>query len=60
MLTAMFLVFQVLVHAPVLIAAPHDHMSWTINAINLALTGAAWIVADSLKGQTVWGLKALA
>ena len=60
MLTAMFLVFQVLVHAPVLIADPHDHMSWTINAINLALTGAAWIVADSLKGRAVWGVQALA
>jgi uncharacterized membrane protein YphA (DoxX/SURF4 family) len=55
MLTAMFVVFQVLVHAPVLIADPHGHMSWVINAINLALTGSAWIVADSLKGRTVWG-----
>ena len=60
MLTAMFLVFQVLVHIPVLIADPHSHMSWVINAINLALTGAAWIVADSLKGRTVWGVAALA
>jgi uncharacterized membrane protein YphA (DoxX/SURF4 family) len=60
MLTAMFLVFQVLVHAPVLIADPHSHMSWVINAINLALTGVAWIVADSLKWRTVWDVKALA
>jgi uncharacterized membrane protein len=60
MLTAMFLVFQALVHAPVLIAAPHDHFAWTINAINLALTGAAWIVADSLKDKTVWGVQAVA
>ena len=51
MLTAMFLVFQVLVHAPVLIADPHSHMGWVINAVNLALTGSAWIVADSLKGR---------
>jgi hypothetical protein len=30
-----------------------------INAINLALTGAAWIVADSLRGRSVWGAKEL-
>ena len=60
MLTAMFLVFAALVHAPLLLADPHSHMNWTMNAVNLALVGAAWIVADSLRGRTVWGAKDLA
>jgi uncharacterized membrane protein YphA (DoxX/SURF4 family) len=49
LLTAMFLVFQALVHAPLLAAAPTSHLSWVMNAINLALVGAAWIVADSIE-----------
>jgi uncharacterized membrane protein YphA (DoxX/SURF4 family) len=49
LLTAMFLVFQALVHAPLLMAAPTSHLSWVMNAINLALVGAAWIVADSIE-----------
>jgi len=48
MLTAMFLVFQAIVHIPTLLHDPSTHFNWTINAINLALVGAAWIVADSL------------
>jgi len=60
MLTAMFLVFQVLVHVPALLHDPSSHFNWTINAINLALVGAAWIVADSLRGRTVWGVRELA
>ncbi|HTW34504.1 MAG TPA: DoxX family membrane protein [Rhizomicrobium sp.] len=60
MLTAMFLAFQVLVHAPVLLRDATTHFDWTINAINLTLAGAAWVVADSLRERTVWGLKELA
>ena len=55
MLTAMFLVFAALEHAPLLLADPHSHFNWTMNAMNLALVGSAWIVADSLKGRSVWG-----
>jgi uncharacterized membrane protein len=55
MLTAMFVVFQAIVHLPVLLHDPSTHFNWTINAINLALVGAAWIVADSLRGRSVWG-----
>jgi uncharacterized membrane protein len=54
MLTAMFLVFAALVHAPLVLADPHSHFNWTMNAMNLALVGAAWIVADSLCGRSVW------
>jgi uncharacterized membrane protein YphA (DoxX/SURF4 family) len=49
LLTAMFLVFQALVHAPLLMAAPTSHLSWVMNGMNLALVGAAWIVADSIQ-----------
>ena len=60
MLTAMFLIFQALVHIPTLLHDSSTHFNWTINAINLALVGAAWIVADSLRGRTVWGVRELA
>jgi uncharacterized membrane protein YphA (DoxX/SURF4 family) len=60
MLTIMFAIFGILVHAPLLLNDPAHcvagslggdcHLHWVMNAINLALTGAAWIVADSLRG----------
>jgi uncharacterized membrane protein YphA (DoxX/SURF4 family) len=48
LLTLMFAAFQVLVHLRLLAAEPMNHGYWTENALNLALTGAAWVVADSL------------
>jgi uncharacterized membrane protein len=48
LLAAMYASFTPLVHLPMLLAHPHDHGIWTENAINLALTGAAWVVATSL------------
>ncbi len=48
LLTAMYASFTPLVHLPLLLARPHSHANWTENAINLALTGAAWVMADSL------------
>ena len=48
LLTVMFASFSLLVHIPMLLAAPGDHWIWNENAVNLALTGAAWVVADSL------------
>jgi hypothetical protein len=44
----MFATFSVLVHLPLLIADPHSHLHWVMNAINLALTGAAWAIATAL------------
>jgi uncharacterized membrane protein YphA (DoxX/SURF4 family) len=38
-----------LVHLPILFANPHNHGSWNENATNLALTGVAWVIADSLR-----------
>ncbi len=48
LLTVMFASFTLLVHLPMLLADPSSHMEWSENALNLALIGAAWVVADSL------------
>ncbi len=48
LLTAMIIVFGALVWAPALFTYPHVHTVWAGNAINLALIGAAWVVADSI------------
>jgi uncharacterized membrane protein len=48
LLTIMFASFTPLVHVPTLLANPSSHFNWTENALNLALTGVAWVVADSL------------
>jgi uncharacterized membrane protein YphA (DoxX/SURF4 family) len=51
LLTAMLVGFGALVWAPSLFANPRDHMVWAGNAINLALIGAAWIIADSIASR---------
>jgi uncharacterized membrane protein YphA (DoxX/SURF4 family) len=48
LLTAMYASFTLLVHGPMLIADPSNHYIWTENALNIALIGAAWVVADAL------------
>jgi uncharacterized membrane protein YphA (DoxX/SURF4 family) len=48
LLTVMFASFTPLVHIRMLLADPSNHWIWNENAVNLALTGAAWVVADSL------------
>jgi uncharacterized membrane protein len=48
LLTIMYASFTPLVHVPMLLADPSSHMNWTENAVNLALVGVAWVVADSL------------
>ena len=48
LLTAMLASFTLLVHGPMLLADPSNHMIWSENAVNLAVMGAAWVVADSL------------
>lgn len=52
LLTVMFTSFTVLVHLPMLVATPSNHWIWNENAVNLALIGAAWVVADSLARST--------
>ncbi len=48
LLTVMFAGFGVLIHAPLLVADPHSHLNWVMNAMKLALTGSAWVMADAL------------
>jgi hypothetical protein len=47
----MYASFTFLVHGPMLLADPASHMIWSENALNLILTGVAWVVADSLAGR---------
>jgi hypothetical protein len=48
LLTAMFVGFGLLVWLPRLFAAPETQVAWGGNIVNLALTAAAWTIADSL------------
>jgi len=48
LLVIMICGFEALVWAPQLFTAPHNHFLWAANGINLAMIGAAWVVADSL------------
>jgi uncharacterized membrane protein YphA (DoxX/SURF4 family) len=48
LLTAMIVGFGLLIWLPAAFADPHKLINWAGNAQNLAITGAAWIVADFL------------
>jgi uncharacterized membrane protein YphA (DoxX/SURF4 family) len=48
LLTLMYASFTPLVHLPMLLADSSSHFNWSENALNLALVGVAWVVADSL------------
>ena len=52
LLTAMFVCFGILVHAPTLLNDPHTHFNWAANAMNFALIGSAWVIAASIRPQT--------
>jgi uncharacterized membrane protein YphA (DoxX/SURF4 family) len=47
LLTGMFVVFGILVHAPALLNDPHNHFNWAANAMNFALIASAWVIAAS-------------
>jgi hypothetical protein len=47
----MYASFTPLVHIPTLFADPSSHWFWNENAVNLALVGAAWVIADSLSAK---------
>jgi uncharacterized membrane protein YphA (DoxX/SURF4 family) len=53
LVAGMFVVFGVLVHAPTLIADPHNHFNWAANAMNFALIASAWVIAASTDPNTV-------
>lgn len=48
LLTAEIVAFELLVWIPKLVAGPHEHGNWAGNAISIALSGAAWVVSDSI------------
>lgn len=48
LLTAMIASFGVLANGRALLADLSSHWNWTESAVNLALVGVAWVVADSL------------
>ncbi|MDP3745580.1 MAG: DoxX family membrane protein [Phenylobacterium sp.] len=51
LLSVMFAGFVILLHAPRVFADPDSRLEWTMLAIALSLTGAAWTVADSLANR---------
>jgi uncharacterized membrane protein YphA (DoxX/SURF4 family) len=51
--TVMFASFSVLIHVPLLVSEP-SHLHWVMNAMNLALTGSAWVAADALGLRKPW------
>ena len=51
LLTAMYASFTLLVHVPMLLADPSSRWNWSENALNIALIGAAWVVAESLQDR---------
>jgi hypothetical protein len=48
LVTVMLASFGLLANGPMLLADHLNHVNWTESAVNLAVTGAAWVVADSL------------
>jgi hypothetical protein len=48
LLTAMLMVFGLLVWVPLILSAPHNHTNWSEIAETFAIAGAAWILADLL------------
>lgn len=48
LITAEILGFEILVWIPKLVADPHNHFNWAGNAISVALSGAPWVVSDSI------------
>ena len=48
LMTAMLASFGLLVNEPMLLADHSTHWNWSESAVNLAVVGAAWVVADSL------------
>ena len=52
LLTAEILIFELLVWIPNLYRRPDEHFNWSGNAISIALTGAAWVISDSISAAS--------
>jgi len=50
LLTAEIVGFELLIWIPKLFTGPHNHFNWAGNAISVAMSGAIWVVADSISG----------
>lgn len=48
LLTAMIVLFGLLVWLPAIFADPHSHFNWSENAQNFAIGASAWVLADYL------------
>ncbi len=48
LLTVMLALFGLLANLPILLADHLNHFNWTESAVNLAVVGAAWVLAESL------------
>jgi len=55
LLTVMYASFTPLVHVPMFLADQHSHRNWVENAMNVALTGVAWVMADALSRRKIAG-----
>jgi len=51
LLTAMLILFGVLIWVPACIIHPHELGNWVENSSNLAMAGSSWIVFDYLSGK---------
>ncbi len=59
LLAAMYGVFAVLVHAPMFVGDPANRTVWNENALNFALIGVAWVIADARRAITSSGCRSL-
>ncbi|MGA7556360.1 MAG: hypothetical protein WBW54_21635 [Candidatus Acidiferrales bacterium] len=57
LLTVMLASFGLLANLPILLGDHASHFNWTESAVNLAVVGAAWVLADSLARPTPSRLK---
>lgn len=51
LLGTMFFLWVILVHAPRVVAAPHDGKEWTSSFVALAMSGAAFVLAGTLPNR---------
>jgi hypothetical protein len=51
LLTLMIVIFGLVVWVPLILSAPHNHTNWSEGAETFAIAGAAWILADLLRGS---------
>ncbi len=56
LLTSMLMLFGLLVWLPLLASHPHSLVVWAGNTENLAVAGAAWIVADRLAVKRIFNI----